>query len=102
MLFLMVCAAECERHKSNRHNLRCTSDPTVLAFLLRVADSRKTNKEEQKCTSTGSSERKEVGVRGEGAVWNNTIKDCFISAVPTGRRWRKITEQRRRIQNVLS
>lgn len=81
----------------------CAAPPTPqFWFLLRVADSRKTNKEEQKCTSTGSSERKEVGVRGEGAGWNNTIKDCFISAVPTGRRWRKITEQRGRIQNVLS
>lgn len=88
--FLMVCASECERQKSNCHNLRCTSDPTVLVFLLRFADSRKTNKEHQKCASTGSSERKEVGVRREGAGWNNTIKNCFISALPTDRRWRKI------------
>lgn len=99
VVFDGVCAPECERHKSNRHNLRRASDPTAAALLPRVADSRKTNQEEQKCTSPGSSERKEVGVRGEGAGCNNTIKDCCISA---GRRWRKITAQRRRRRNVPS
>lgn len=85
-----VCATERERQKSNCHNLRRTSDPTVLVFLPRFADSRKTNEEDQKRASTGSSERKEVGVRREGAGWNNTIKNCVISALPTDWRWRKI------------
>lgn len=60
------------------------------------------NKEEQKCTSTGPSERKEVGVRGEGAGWNNTIKDCFISAIPADPRWRKIRNQENTKCSVLT
>lgn len=77
-------------------------DPTGLVFLLRFADSRKTNKEHQKRVSTGSSERKEVGGRGEGAGRNSTIKHGVIQASPADRRWREIAKQPRQIQNVLS